>query len=143
MPPKKVDEDEDAGDQDPALVRSAKVYAPKCLVLVSRLDTFETFKVCLKVFNVLGQHEIFSSLAFPQLDSYPRIWHVHVIVNSNRNFTVFKVHSCNSLYLKNNLNPESLDSDVCIACHLPIALPGPDVHCIHREHASRAGGPGW
>ena len=42
--PPKID-DEDADEQDLALVRAAKLYAPKSLVLVSKLGYFETFRV--------------------------------------------------------------------------------------------------
>ena len=38
-------EDDEDTEQDLALVRCSKMYAPKSLVLVSRLDYFETFRV--------------------------------------------------------------------------------------------------
>ncbi|KAI0213842.1 Myotubularin-related protein 13 [Lamellibrachia satsuma] len=45
--PSKFDEAEDSEDHDATLVRAAKMYAPKSLVLVSRLDCFEVFRNCL------------------------------------------------------------------------------------------------
>ena len=45
--PPKVDEDDtDDSSPDPALVRASSMFAPKSLVLVSRLDYFEVFRVC-------------------------------------------------------------------------------------------------
>jgi len=38
-------EDDEDADQDLALIRCSKVYAPKSLALVSKLDYFETFRV--------------------------------------------------------------------------------------------------
>ncbi len=43
--PKKLSEEEDEPDQDPSLVRHSTMFAPKTLVIVSRLDYFETFRV--------------------------------------------------------------------------------------------------
>lgn len=53
MPSKPVDEEEDPVDGDsrplvrarPAIAHHSIMYAPKCLVLVSRLDYIETFRV--------------------------------------------------------------------------------------------------
>lgn len=53
-PSKPVDEEEDPIDGDsqplvrpiPAIAHHSIMYAPKCLVLVSRLDYIETFRVC-------------------------------------------------------------------------------------------------
>lgn len=57
VPSKPVDEEEDPVDGDsrplvraiPTIAHHSIMYAPKCLVLVSRLDYIETFRVC--VFN--------------------------------------------------------------------------------------------
>lgn len=55
-PSKPVDEEEDPVDGDnrslvvktlPAVAHHNIMYAPKCLVLVSRLDYIETFRVCI------------------------------------------------------------------------------------------------
>jgi len=54
VPSKPVDEEEDPVDGDsrplvraiPAITHHSIMYAPKCLVLVSRLDYIETFRVC-------------------------------------------------------------------------------------------------
>lgn len=54
VPSKPVDEEEDPVDGDsrplvraiPAIAHHSIMYAPKCLVLVSRLDYIETFRVC-------------------------------------------------------------------------------------------------
>uniref|UniRef100_A0A1Y1NJG4 UDENN domain-containing protein n=2 Tax=Photinus pyralis TaxID=7054 RepID=A0A1Y1NJG4_PHOPY len=55
-PSKPVDEEEDAVEGETALVRPLPtithhsiMYAPKCLVLVSRLDYIETFRNCLGI----------------------------------------------------------------------------------------------
>jgi len=40
-----IDEDGDDADQEPSLVRCSKMYAAKSLVLISRFDYFETFRV--------------------------------------------------------------------------------------------------
>lgn len=50
-----MDEEEDPVDGDsrplvrarPAIAHHSIMYAPKCLVLVSRLDYIETFRVCV------------------------------------------------------------------------------------------------
>lgn len=57
VPSKPVDEEEDPVDGDsrplvraiPAIAHHSIMYAPKCLVLVSRLDYIETFRVCVDV----------------------------------------------------------------------------------------------
>lgn len=54
MPSKPVDEEEEPVDNDsrslvrsmPSIAHHSIMYAPKCLVLVSRLDYIETFRVC-------------------------------------------------------------------------------------------------
>lgn len=54
VPSKPVDEEEDPVDGDsrplvraiPTIAHHSIMYAPKCLVLVSRLDYIETFRVC-------------------------------------------------------------------------------------------------
>lgn len=54
VPSKPVDEEEDPVDGDsrslvrtmPTITHHSIMYAPKCLVLVSRLDYIETFRVC-------------------------------------------------------------------------------------------------
>ncbi|XP_048526749.1 myotubularin-related protein 13 isoform X3 [Dendroctonus ponderosae] len=56
-PSKPVDEEEDAVDGEtpllkpiiPSILHSSIMYAPKCLVLVSRLDYIETFRNCLGI----------------------------------------------------------------------------------------------
>lgn len=59
-PSKHVDEEEDPVDGDssrslvrplPAIAHHSIMYAPKCLVLVSRLDYIETFRVRDNVFT--------------------------------------------------------------------------------------------
>lgn len=40
------DDDGDDQEVDPALVRHSKMFAPKSIALVSKLDVFETFRVC-------------------------------------------------------------------------------------------------
>lgn len=64
VPSKPVDEEEDPvdGDSRPPLVRAIPaiahhsiMYAPKCLVLVSRLDYIETFRVCEDLYNYSRQ----------------------------------------------------------------------------------------
>lgn len=55
LPSKPVDEEEDPVDGDsrslvrtiPTIAHHSIMYAPKCLVLVSRLDYIETFRVCI------------------------------------------------------------------------------------------------
>lgn len=52
LPSKPVDEEEDALDSTlvraiPNITHHSIMYAPKCLVLVSRLDYIETFRVSL------------------------------------------------------------------------------------------------
>ena len=49
---KRADDEEDETEEsvastgsDPTLVPHSKMFAPKCLVLVSKLDCFETFRV--------------------------------------------------------------------------------------------------
>ena len=49
---KRADDDEDETEEsvassssDPTLVPHSKMFAPKCLVLISKLDCFETFRV--------------------------------------------------------------------------------------------------
>ena len=57
LPPRKVVDDEEEVEEeemDPAMVRSSKLYAPKSLAVVSRLDCFETFRV--KFFEFLQLH---------------------------------------------------------------------------------------
>lgn len=57
MPSKPVDEDEDPVDGEvtlgrtipPPITHHSIMYAPKCLVLVSRLDYIETFRVSLRL----------------------------------------------------------------------------------------------
>lgn len=59
VPSKPVDEEEDPVDGDsrplvraiPAIAHHSIMYAPKCLVLVSRLDYIETFRVCGYLYN--------------------------------------------------------------------------------------------
>ncbi|XP_039295345.1 LOW QUALITY PROTEIN: myotubularin-related protein 13 [Nilaparvata lugens] len=50
-PSKPVDEDEDGLESDhmPTITHHSIMYAPKCLVLVSRLDYIETFRNCLGI----------------------------------------------------------------------------------------------
>ncbi|RZF38820.1 hypothetical protein LSTR_LSTR000523 [Laodelphax striatellus] len=50
-PSKPVDEDEDGLESDhiPTISHHSIMYAPKCLVLVSRLDYIETFRNCLGI----------------------------------------------------------------------------------------------
>ena len=40
-----ADDDDEMGSQDPELIQSSKLFAPKSLVLVSRLEYFDTFRV--------------------------------------------------------------------------------------------------
>lgn len=64
MPSKPVDEEEDPVDGEsrplvraiPAIAHHSIMYAPKCLVLVSRLDYIETFRVC--IFNYICNYNI-------------------------------------------------------------------------------------
>lgn len=59
VPSKPVDEEEDPVDGDsrplvraiPAIAHHSIMYAPKCLVLVSRLDYIETFRVRGYLYN--------------------------------------------------------------------------------------------
>ena len=44
-PPKMDEDDPEDSANDPALVRASNMFAPKSLVLVSRLDYFEVFRV--------------------------------------------------------------------------------------------------
>jgi myotubularin-related protein 5/13 len=67
-PSKPVDEEEDPVDGDsrslvvktiPAIAHHSIMYAPKCLVLVSRLDYIETFRVS----NVFDVHFVLSMIS--------------------------------------------------------------------------------
>jgi len=61
-------DDGDDVEQELSLVRCSKMYAAKCLVLVSRFDFFETFRVrarhlCFLCFNKLRKYyEIYAIL---------------------------------------------------------------------------------
>lgn len=66
-PSKPVDEEEDPVDGDsrtlvkalPAIAHHSIMYAPKCLVLVSRLDYIETFRVSKYIQQAINSKRIF------------------------------------------------------------------------------------
>lgn len=72
VPSKPVDEEEDPVDGDsrplvraiPAIAHHSIMYAPKCLVLVSRLDYIETFRVREYLYNLYSYQLHLVSVSF-------------------------------------------------------------------------------
>lgn len=71
----------DEVDEDLAVIQPAKVYGPKSLVLVSRLDYTEVFRVRYAVVSILHNH--YTGL----------LWPLEYLVTSTPNFLFFKWHN--------------------------------------------------
>ena len=55
-------------NSDPSLVPHSKMFAPKCLVLISKLDCFETFRV-KDLISVASEKNMF----FAKMASHPEV----------------------------------------------------------------------